>query len=142
MERYESLHHTKWDCKYHLVWIPKYRRKVLYGQIRKELGPILRELGLQKESKVVEGGLKGDHVHMLVSIPSKYSVAQVVGYMKGKSAIWVARSMGRKRNFLGQNFWARGYCVSTIGLDEKTIQEYIRAQEEADKKWDQMRMFG
>jgi putative transposase len=141
MERYESLHHTKWDCKYHLVWIPKYRRKVLYGQIRKELGPILRELGLQKESKVVEGGLKGDHVHMLVSIP-KYSVAQVVGYMKGKSAIWVARSMGRKRNFLGQNFWARGYCVSTIGLDEKTIQEYIRAQEEADKKWDQMRMFG
>jgi putative transposase len=101
MERYESLHHTKWDCKYHLVWIPKYRRKVLYGQIRKELGPILRELGLQKESKVVEGGLKGDHVHMLVSIPSKYSVAQVVGYMKGKSAIWVVRSMGRKRNFLG-----------------------------------------
>jgi putative transposase len=142
MERYESLHHTKWDCKYHLVWIPKYRRKVLYGQIRKELGPILRELGLQKESKVVEGGLKGDHVHMLVSIPPKYSVAQVVGYMKGKSAIWVVRSMGRKRNFLGQNFWARGYCVSTIGLDEKTIQEYIRAQEEADKKWDQMRMFG
>ena len=142
MERYESLHHTKWDCKYHLVWIPKYRRKVLYGQIRKELGPILRELGLQKESKVVEGGLKGDHVHMLVSIPPKYSVAQVVGYMKGKSAIWVARSMGRKRNFLGQNFWSRGYCVSTIGLDEKTIQEYIRAQEEADKKLDQMRMFG
>jgi putative transposase len=142
MERYESLHHTKWDCKYHLVWIPKYRRKVLYGQLRKELGPILRELALQKESKVVEGGLKGDHVHMLVSIPPKYSVAQVVGYMKGKSAIWVARLMGRKRNFLGQNFWARGYCVSTIGLDEKTIQEYIRAQEEADKKLDQMRMFG
>jgi putative transposase len=94
MERYESLHHTKWDCKYHLVWIPKYRRKVLYGQLRKELGPILRELVLQKESKVVEGGLEGDHVHMLVSIPPKYSVAQVVGYMKGKSAIWVARSMG------------------------------------------------
>jgi putative transposase len=141
MERYESLHHTKWDCKYHLVWIPKYRRKVLYGQLRKELGPILRELALQRESEVVEGGLRGDHVHMLVSIPPKYSVAQVVGYMKGKSAIWVARLVGRKRNVLGQNFWARGYCVSTIGLDERTIQEYIQAQEEADKKLDQLRMF-
>ena len=114
---------------------------MLYGQLRKELGPILRGLALQKESEVVEGGLKVDHVHMLVSIPPKYSVAQVVGYVKGKSAIWVARSMGRNRNFLGQNFWARGYCVSTIGLDEQTIQEYIRAQEEADKKLDQLRMF-
>jgi putative transposase len=141
MKRYENLQHTKWDCKYHLVWIPKYRRKVLYGQLRKELGPVLRELALQKESEVVEGRLKVDHVHMLVSIPPKYSVAQVVGYVKGKSAIWVARAMGRNRNFVGQNFWARGYCVSTIGLDEKTIQEYIRAQEEADKKLDQLRMF-
>jgi putative transposase len=141
MERYESLKHTKWECKYHFVWIPKYRKKVLDGQLRRELGPILRELALQKESKVVEGGLKVDHVHMLVSIPPKYSVAQVVGYVKGKSAIWVARSMGRNRNFLGQNFWARGYCVSTIGLDEQTIQEYIRAQEEADKKLDQLGMF-
>ncbi len=86
--------------------------------------------------------MKGDHVHMLVSIPVKYSVAQVLGYMKGKSAIWVARSMGLKRNFLGQNFCPRGYCISTIGLDEKTIQENIRAQGEADKKLDQMRMFG
>ena len=141
MERYGSLNHTKWNCNYHLVWIPKYRKKVLYGQLRKELGPILRGLALQKESEVVEGGLKVDHVHMLVSIPPKYSVVQVVGYVKGKSAIWVARSMGRSRNFLGQNFWARGYCVSTIGLDEQTIQEYIRAQEEADKKLDQLRMF-
>jgi len=141
MKRYENLQHTKWDCKYHLVWIPKYRRKVLYGQLRKELGPILRELALQRESEVVEGRLKVDHVHMLVSIPPKYSVAQVVGYVKGKSAIWVARAMGRNRNYVGQNFWARGYCVSTIGLDEKTIQEYIRAQEEADKKLDQLRMF-
>ena len=142
MERYESLQHAKWECKYHLVWIPKYRKKVLYGQLRKELGPVLRKLALQKESEVVEGRLKVDHVHMLVSIPPKYSVAQVVGYVKGKSAIWVARAMGRNRNFVGQHFWARGYCVSTIGLDEKTIQEYIRAQEEADKKLDQMRMFG
>jgi len=141
MERYESLEHTKWECKYHLVWIPKYRKKGLYGQLRKELGPILRKLALQKESEVVEGRLKVDHVHMLVSIPPKYSVAQVVGYVKGKSAIWVARAMGRNRNFVGQHFWARGYCVSTIGLDEKTIQEYIRSQEEADKKLDQLKMF-
>jgi len=141
MERYESLQHAKWECKYHLVWIPKYRKKVLYGQLRKELGPVLRKLALQKESEVVEGRLKMDHVHMLVSIPPKYSVAQVVGYVKGKSAIWVARAMGRNRNFVGQHFWARGYCVSTIGLDEKTIQEYIRSQEEADKKLDQLKMF-
>ena len=142
MERYESLQHTKWECKYHLVWIPKYRKKVLYRQLRKELGPVLRKLALQKESEVVEGRLRVDHVHMLVSIPPKYSVAQVVGYVKGKSAIWVARVMGRNRNFVGQHFWARGYCVSTIGLDEKAIQEYIRSQEEVDKKLDQLKMFG
>src|SRR4030043_537419 len=140
MKRYENLQHTKWDCKYHLVWIPKYRRKVLYGQLRKELGPILRELALQKESEGVEGRLKGDHVHMLVSIPPKYSVAQVVGYVKGKSAIWVARATGLSRNFVGQNFWARGYCVSTIGLDEETIREYVRSQEGVDKQWDKLRM--
>ncbi len=140
-QRYESLNHTKWECKYHLVWIPKYRKKVIYGQLRKELGPILRQLALHKESEIVEGTMKVDHVHVLVSIPPKYSVAQVVGYVKGKSAIWVARMMGRQRNFLGQHFWARGYCVSTIGLDEVTIQEYIRTQEEVDKKLDQLKMF-
>jgi putative transposase len=141
MESYESLKHTKWECKYHLVWIPKYRKKTLYRQLRKELGPVFRQLAFQKESEIVEGSMKVDHVHMLVSIPPKYSVAQVVGYVKGKSAIWIARATGRNRNFVGQNFWARGYCVSTIGLDEKTIQEYIRAQEEADKKLDQLKMF-
>jgi putative transposase len=102
---------------------------------------MLRKLALQKESEVVEGKLKVDHVHMVVSIPPKYSVSQVVGYVKGKSAIWVARATGRSRNFVGQNFWARGYCVSTIGLDEETIREYVRSQEEADKKLDQLRMF-
>jgi putative transposase len=98
-------------------------------------------LALQKEGEVLEGKLKVDHVHMVVSIPPKYSVSQVVGYMKGKSAIWVARTTGRSRNFVGQNFWARGYCVSTIGLDEETIREYVRSQEEADKKLDQLKMF-
>ena len=141
MERYESLHHTKWECKYHVVWIPKCWKKVLYGQLQRDLGPILRKLALQKESEVVEGKLKVDHVHMVVSIPPKYSVSQVVGYVKGKSAIWVARATGSKRNFVGQNFWARGYCVSTVGLDEETIRAYVRSQEEADKKLDQLKMF-
>ena len=141
MERYESLHHTKWECKYHLVWIPKYRKKVLYGQLKKELVPVLRELISHKESEVIEGKMKVDHVHIVVSIPPKYSVSQVVGYVKGKSAIWVSRTMGRNRNFLGENFWARGYCVSTVGLDEETIREYVRSQEEADKKLDQLKLF-
>jgi len=141
MERYESLHHTKWECKYHLVWIPKYRKKVLYGQLKKDLVPVVRELMLHKESEVLEGKMKVDHVHIVVSIPPEYSVSQVVGYVKGKSAIWVSRAMGRNRNFLGQNFWARGYCVSTVGLDEETIREYVRSQEEADKKLDQLKLF-
>jgi putative transposase len=141
MERYESLHHTKWEWKYHVVWIPKWRKRVLYGQLRKELGQILRGLAMQKESEVMEGTLKVDHVHMVISIPPKYSVSQVVGYVKGKSAIWVARATGKNRNFVGQNFWARGYCVSTVGLDEETIREYVRSQEKADKKLDQLKMF-
>ena len=141
MERYESLHHTKWECKYHVVWIPKWRKRVLYGQLRKELGQILRGLAMQKESEVVEGMLKADHVHMVISIPPKYSVSQVVGYVKGKSAIWVARVTGSKRNFVGQNFWAGGYCVSTVGLDEETIRAYVRTQEEADKKLEQLKIF-
>ena len=141
MERYESLQHSKWECKYHVVWIPKCRKRVLYGQLRSELGRVLRELSKQKESEVIQGTLKADHVHMVISIPPKYSVSQVVGYVKGKSAIWVARATGSKRNFVGQSFWARGYCVSTIGLDEETIREYIRSQEEADKKLDKLRIF-
>jgi len=140
MERYESLHHSKWECKYHVVWIPKCRKKVLYGQLRSELGRVLRELSKQKESEVIQGTLKADHVHMVISIPPKYSVSQVVGYVKGKSAIWVARATGSKRNFVGQSFWARGYCVSTVGLDEGTIRAYVRSQEEADKQLDQLKL--
>ena len=142
MERTDSLNHTKWECKYHVVWIPKCRKKVLYGQLRRELGQVLRKLALHKESEVVEGSLKVDHVHVLMSIPPKYSVSQVVGYMKGKSAIWAARTTGRNRNFVGQHFWARGYYVSTVGLNEEEIREYVRSQEEADEKLDQLTMFG
>ena len=126
----QSLSHSKWECKYHVVWIPKYRRKKLFGELRKELGQVLRELARQKESEIIEGHLLPDHVHMLISIPPKYSVAQVVGYIKGKSAIWIARTYGgRQRNFTGEHFWARGYYVSTVGRDEQVIRAYIQQQE-------------
>ena len=142
MNNYESLKHTKWECKYHLVFIPKYRKKALYGQLRKDLGAVLRELASQRESKVEEGHLMLDHVHMLVSIPPKYSVAQVVGYIKGKSAIFIARTyVGKRRNFVGENFWARGYFVSTVGRDETTVREYIKHQEKEDQRLDQLEMF-
>ena len=142
MDEFQSLSHTVWECKYHVVWIPKYRRKVLYGELRKHLGSILRELAMQRESKIVEGHLTKDHIHMLISIPPKYSVAQVVGFIKGKSAIQIARTFGgRKQNFTGQHFWARGYFVSTVGRDEKVIREYIKKQEQEDRRLDQLNMF-
>jgi putative transposase len=138
----ERLSHTTWDCKYHLVWIPKCRKKLIYGELRKYLGEVFRELSIQKESRVVEGHLMADHVHMLVSIPPKYSVSQVVGFIKGKSAIHIARNFsGHKRNFTGQNFWARGYFVSTVGKDEEAVREYIRQQETEDRRFDQLNMF-
>ena len=142
MDDLQSLSHTVWDCKYHVVWILKCRRKVLYGQLRKYLGQVLRELAIQKECKVVEGHLMGDHVHMLISIPPKYAVAQVVGFIKGKSAIHIARTYGgHRKNFVGQNFWARGYYVSTAGRDEEMVREYIRRQEEEDGRLDQLNIF-
>jgi putative transposase len=142
MELFKSLKHTKWDCKYHIVWIPKYRRKVLYGDLRKYLGEVLRDLAQQKESKVLEGHLMLDHVHMLLSIPPKYAVAQVVGFIKGKSAICVARNFGnRRKNFTGEKFWARGYFVSTCGKDDEEIKEYIKHQEQEDKRLDQLNLF-
>ena len=142
MNDFQSLSHTVWECKYHLVWIPKYRRKVLYGDIRKHLGGVLRELAIQRESNILEGHLMKDHLHMLISIPPKYSVAQVVGFMKGKSAIQVARTFGgRKQNFTGQHFWARGYFVSTVGRDETVIRQYIKTQEQEDRRLDQLAMF-
>jgi len=138
----ESLNHTRWECKYHVVFIPKGRRKLLYGQLRAHLGEVLRELARHRESTIEEGHLRPDHVHMLLSIPPKYAVSQVVGYLKGKSAIYIARTFGGKgRNFVGEHFWARGYYVSTVGRDEKTIREYIRHQEGEDRRLDQLEMF-
>jgi putative transposase len=137
-----SLNHSRWECKYHVVWIPKYRRKTLYGQLRKYLGQMFKELARNRECEVLEGHLLVDHVHMLISIPPKYSVAQVIGYIKGKSAIHIARNyLGHRRNFTGQQFWARGYHVSTVGRDEDAIREYIRAQEHEDQRLEQLNLF-
>jgi putative transposase len=142
MDKYESLSHTKWECKYHVVFIPKCRRRTLYEQLRQHLGEVFRELARQKESRVEEGHLMSDHVHMMLAIPPKYAVSQVVGYIKGKSAIHLARVYGkRKRNFVGQHFWARGYFVSTVGRDEVMIREYIRTQEKADEKLEQIKLW-
>jgi len=142
MDEYQSLSHTVWDCKYHVVWIPKCRWKVLYAELRKHLGQVFRTLAQQKESKILEGHLMADHVHMLISIPPKYGVSQVVGFIKGKSAVHIASVFqGRKRDFTGHNFWAKGYFVSTVGRDEKIIREYIKKQEAEDKRLDQLQMF-
>ena len=137
-----SLSHTKWECKYHIVWIPKYRKKKLFWELRCELGPVLRELASHRECEILEGQIRVDHIHILISIPPKFAVSQVVGYIKGKSAINIARTyMGRKRNFKGQHFWARGYFVSTVGADEATIQKYIKDQEDEDRRFDQQELF-
>ena len=139
MQTYESLKHTVWECKYHVVFIAKCRKKTLYGQLRRELGPVFRELARQKECEIEEGHLMADHVHMLIAIPPKYSVAQVMGYLKGKSAIHIARVYaGRRRSFVGQQFWARGYWVSTVGRDEVAVRRYIQEQEQEDRRLDQL----
>ena len=141
MKNRGSLNHTKWECKYHVVFIPKYRKKTICGSIRRYLGDTFRKLAEHKESWVEEGHLMPDHVHMMISIPPKYSVAQVIGYIKGKSAIQIARNFaGRKRNFVGQNFWARGYFVSTVGRDEEVIRKYIRQHEQEDRRQEQQRL--
>ena len=139
MDEYESLSHAIWDCKYHVVFIPKCRRKTLYLELRRHLGEVFCRLALQKEARVEGGHLMPDHVHMLLAIPPKYAVSQVVGFIKGKSAIHLARVYGeRKRSFVGQHFWARGYFVSTVGRDEGLIREYIRKQEQEDARLDQL----
>jgi len=141
MDEFQSLNHTKWDCKYHVVFIPKGRKKALFGHIRQHLGEVFRRLAEQKDSRIEEGHLMPDHVHMMIVIPPKYAVSQVIGYIKGKSAIHMARTYGeRQRNFTGQHFWARGYFVSTAGRDEKTIREYIRNQEKEDARMDQLNL--
>lgn len=138
----DHLNHSKWECKYHVVFTPKYRKKALYGQIRKELREVFHRLAVQKSCKIEEGHLMLDHVHMLISIPPKLAVASVLGFMKGKSSIWVAQNIGNmKKNFAGHKFWARGYYVPTVGADEATIRTYIQNQETEDKRLDELSLF-
>lgn len=142
MNNAQCLSHSKWECKYDVVWIPKCRKKALYSQLRKHLGEVFHELARQRESKVLEGHLQPDHIHMLISIPPKYAVSQVVGYMKGKSAIHIARTyLGQKKNYNGMHFWARGYFVSTVGTDEEVVRAYIRDQEKEDDRLEQLTLF-
>ena len=148
MDEHDNLNHSKWDCKYHVVFIPKCRRKTLYFQLRQYLGGVFRTLAEQKESRIEEGHLMPDHVqmpdhvHMMISIPPKYAVSQVIGFIKGKSAIHLARTYGEnRRNFVGQSFWARGYFVSTVGRDEEVIRNYIRNQEQEDQRLEQMNLW-
>ena len=142
MDEYESLSHSKGECKYHVVFIPKCRRRTLYEELRRHLGELFRRLAEQKESRIEEGHLMPDHVHMLISIPPKYAVSQVIGFIKGKSAIHLARIYGeRKRNFVGQHFWTRGYFVSTVGRDEGLIREYICNQEREDQRLEHLNLW-
>ncbi len=141
MREWQSQSHVRWYCKYHVVWVPKYRKRAIFGQIRRGIGNILRELCRRHGVELVEDHALPDHVHLLLSVPPKFSVANTVGFLKGKSAIRIHREyLGRTRNFSGYHFWARGYCVSTIGLDEEVIRDYyIRVQEAEEKKQENRR---
>ena len=143
MREWQSQSHVRWYCRYHIVIVPKYRKKMIFGQLRKEIGGVLRELCRQEGVELVEGHAMPDHVHLCLSIPPKYSVAHTVGFLKGKSAIRIHRQyLGRERNFTGLHFWTRGYCVSTIGLDEEKVREYIRNQEDEEKRQEQLSLGG
>ena len=137
MKDWQSQAHVKWECKYHVVIVPKYRRREFYGRRRKEVGVILRELCRQKGIEVLKGHAKPDHVHMLLSVPPKYAIAFAIGYLKGKSAVRIHRELLRTRGTLfGRAFWSRGYCVSTVGLDEAMICKYIENQDKHERDQD------
>ena len=142
MRKIGSLSHSKWECKYHVTWISKYRKKSMYKELRIHLEEVFKELARQKECEIHEGLCMSDHVHMMISIPPKYAVAQIIGYIKGKSAIHIARNyLGLKKNYTGQHFWAKGYHVSTIGRDEEAIRAYIQNQEKEDRRLEQLKLF-
>lgn len=137
MRSFTASSHTKWECQYHIIIVPKYRKKVLFGQVRVHIGRMIRDLAGQKESEILEGGATPDHMHFLIRIPPKYSVAHIVGFLKGKSAIKAYNTFGKRRRVIAQkSFWARGYFVSTVGVDEDVIREYVRKQSEQDKMED------
>ena len=132
MHDWQSLSHVRWDCKYHIVFIPKYRKKALYGKLRRQVGEVLRDLCRQRGLEMLEGHAMGDHIHVCLSIPPKLSVSQAIGFLKGKSAVIIHRRFLGHRRMTGLHFWAPGYCVSTVGLDEATVREYIRQQEKRE----------
>ncbi len=132
MHEWASLSHVRWECKYHVVITPKYRKRVLYGRLKSQIGPILRDLCRQKGVEMLEGHGMPDHIHMFLSIPPKYSVAHTIGFLKGKSAVRIHRDLLHERRMTGLHFWATGYCVSTVGLDEQKIRQYIREQEQLE----------
>jgi len=134
MEDFESLAHVRWECKYHVIFIPKYRRKVIFGNLRGSIGQILRDLCNQKGIDLLEGHAMNDHVHLCLSIPPKYSVAYTIGFLKGKSAVRIHRELLQERRMTGVHFWATGYWVSTVGRDEGAVRKYIREQEERDRQ--------
>jgi len=134
MHDWSSLSHVRWDCKYHIVFVPKYRKKKLYGKFRSRVGEIIRDLCRQRGVDLLEGHLMPDHIHMCLSVPPKYSIAFVIGFIKGKSALLIHRTVLGKKRVSGLHFWARGYCVSTVGLDEDTIRKYIREQEKSEQE--------
>lgn len=138
---YQRLSHRVWDFKYHIVFIPKYRQKKIYGSIRRDLRDEFHKLSIRKECRIVEGHLMPDHVHMLISIPPKYSVSHIIGFLKGKSALYIAQRYGQRRKYRGYHFWARGYFVSTVGMNEEVVRRYIRDQERVDKHGDQLELF-
>ena len=143
MRGWHSQAHVSHYCKYHVVFVPKYRRKSICGPLRKEIGGILRELCRQQGVELIEGYAMRDHIHMLLMIPPNYSVANTIGFLKGKSAIRLFMEyLQVKRNFTGRHFWARGYCVSTVGLDEQMIRTYIKNQEREEKRQEQLRLAG
>ena len=142
MSNTNHLNHSSWECKYHVVFTPKYRKKTIFGLIQRDLKDVFHRLAKQKECIIEDGYRMVDHVHMLISIPPKHSVSHIVGFLKGKSSIWVAQTVNnRQKNFVGQKFWARGYFVSTVGADEKVIKNYIQNQESDDKRTDQLNLF-
>ena len=134
MHEWNSLSHVRWDCKYHVVIIPKYRMKAFYGKMQSKVGEILRDLCKQRGVKLLEGRAVSDHVHMCLSIPPKFSVAHTIGFLKGKSAVRIHSELMGNRRMTGLHFWSKGYCVSTVGLDEETIRNYIQTQEKLENQ--------
>ncbi len=134
MHDWQSLSHVRWDCKYHVVIVPKYRKKTLYGRFRHQVGDVLRDLCRQRGVELLEGHLMPDHIHMCLKVPPKFSIAFVIGFLKGKSAVRIHRNILKAKKVTGLHFWARGYCVSTVGLDEETVRRYIREQEKLEKQ--------